>query len=455
MSKYSYCSTLAINCPVYNDIKRTSLYTNGYLSDGTTYYKTNSSGIIFETGTCPTEAFTQYATVSGNYLKKSNDSGTTWYTAFANAGTSDWSKVDVSQNGQYVFVIDSHYVLKSSSYGSEFSFSSVKYSSSTTFRSIAVSNTGQYVILVEETGYIWTSNDYGVNWTSRTSAGNRGWRTCSISGNGQYMLASAGNNHNRLYRSADYGVTWAVVSTAYWYWDSAISDTGQYQIVIRNDGYIYPYSSYICVSSDYGITWANMSPWLGGYHRSVAVSSTGQYMVVAGNRLFYNTSYGVSQQWAECSLTSGTGLTTGDGNFEAAGIAISSSGNTVIVADNSYSSNNYLYKSINHGQSYTKIDSSASAGSQNWTSVVIAPETTGGGASCPPSGIQVGDAYCNGYDWVALFTDGLCGTYEGVIYYNYSGCGYSSGYSCNCGWGCEPYPNPCYYYGCSDCGFQP
>jgi photosystem II stability/assembly factor-like uncharacterized protein len=446
MSKYSYCSTLAIGCPVYNDVKRTSLYTNAFLSDGSTYYRTNSSGIIFETGTCPTEAFIQYATIDGNYLKKSRDGGTSWYTAFANSGTSNWTKVDASQNGQYVVVIDSHYVLISTSYGSEFSFSSVKYSSSTTFKDIAISNNGQFLVLVEATGYIWTSFDYGVNWTARSSAGNRAWQTCSISGNGQYMLASAGNYHDRLYRSGDYGVSWQPVSSTYYYHNSAISDTGQYQIVLRQDGYIPPYSTYMCVSSDYGLNWSDSSPQIGGYHRNVAVSSTGQYMVVGGSSVYYNTNYGTTGWWA------GGSLSTGDSYFTSAGMSMSSNGKVVLVADVSYSGNNYLYKSTNYGVNYTKLDSDLSAGSQNWSSVVIAPETPGGGGNCPSSGVQIGDAYCSGYNYVALYTDGSCGTYEGVIYYDYSGCGYyGGGYSCDCGSGCALYVDPCYYIGCYDC----
>jgi photosystem II stability/assembly factor-like uncharacterized protein len=423
---------------------------NGTISDGTTYYRTNSSGIISEVSLCPTEDFIQYATVDNNYLKKSNDSGISWYTAFANAGTSTWIKVDVSQNGQYVFVTDSQYVLRSSSYGSEFSFSSVKSTSSSVFKDIAVSRSGQYVILAEETGYIWTSNDYGVNWTARTSSGSRTWRHCSISGNGQYMLATAGNNHNRLYRSGDYGVTWAPVSDGYYYLNNAISDSGQYQVVIRNDGFMYPFQSYIAISSNYGLTWSNVTPGTSGYHISVDISGTGQYVVAATlskiTGVKRSNNYGAAGSW------NNTSMPTGDANFYGIDVSISSSGQTVLVADNSYSENNYLYISRNYGVSYTKVDGSASEGSQDWTSVVIAPTTSGGNASCPPSGIQVEDAYCNGYNYVALFTDGNCGTYEDVIYYNYSGCGYQeSGYYCDCGFGCESYPNPCYYYSCNAC----
>jgi hypothetical protein len=453
MSKYSYCSPLTVSCPLYNDIKRTSPYTNGFISDGTTYYKTNSTGIIFETGTCPTVDFTQYATVGGNYLKKSNDSGISWYTAFASAGPSNWRKVDTSLNGQYVFVTDGSYVLRSTSYGSEFSFNSVAIpSSGTIFNDLAVSRSGQYVVVVAETGYVWTSNNYGETWSPRTPAGIRQWRHCSISGNGQYLLASAGNTHNRLYRSANYGVTWAPVSNEYYYLESAISDTGQYQVAIRNTGFSQPFSSFIAVSSNYGLTWSNETAGNAGYYTALDISGTGQYVVASTTNTTFgvrkNNNYGAAGSW------SNTAIPATDGNFFGAGVSISSSGQTVLVADNSFSGNNYLYISRNYGASYTRVDSSSSEGSQNWTSVSIAPTTLsgGGGPSCPAAGIYV-DQYCSGFDLIYEYTDGDCGIYGAVQEYNSFTCGYNAGenYYCDCGFGCEQYPNPCYYYGCYEC----
>jgi hypothetical protein len=468
MSKYSYCSTLALSCPVYNDIKRTSIYADGYLSAVVSgvnyYYRTNSTGIINEVGVCPTEDFTQYATVGGSYLKKSNDSGLSWYNSFVSAGPANWVKVDVSENGQYVFVTDGSYVLKSSGYGSEFSFNSVKAASSSYFTDIAVSRSGQYVVLAESKpsnssspGYIWVSNDYGVNWTAKASIGSREWKNVSISGNGQYMLASAGNNHDRLYRSTNYGVSWSVAGSAatdvYYYQGSAISDTGQYQVVIRNDGWIGGgWQSWIAVSNNYGISWQNTTAGNAGRYLSVDISGTGQYVVAATTNTTFgvrkNNNYGVAGYW------SNTGITTPDSNFWGIGVSISSSGKTVLVADADGYSNNYLYLSRNYGASYVRVDGSSSAGSQNWTSVVIAPTALGGGTgpSCPAANIFV-DQYCSGFDLINQYTDGNCGIYGTVQEYNSLTCGYNAGenYYCDCGFGCEQYPNPCYYYGCSEC----
>lgn len=456
MSKYSYCSTLTYGCPVYNDIKRTSPYTSGYLSAVVSgvnyYYRTDQAGIIGEIGVCPSEDFTQYATVDGGYLKKSNDSGLSWFNSFASAGTSDWKKVDVSQGGQYVFVIDSHYVLRSANYGSEFSFEGVKFNLGVTYTDIAVSRSGQYVILVEDTGYIWTSSDYGINWTARTAAGSRQWKKCSISGNGQYMLASAGNHHNRLYRSGDYGVTWGPVSDTYYYWDSAISDTGQYQIAIRNSGYIYPYSSYVAISNNYGLTWSNETSGTSGYYVSVDISGTGQYTFATTTTnamaVKRNANYGLAGYWSSVSIL------TNVGDINSIDLSSSSSGKTVLVSYPENINNGYLFISRDYGASFTRIDGFDSAGEQNWASVVIAPTSIsgGGGPSCPAANIYI-DQYCSGYDLIYEYTDGDCGIYGVVQEYNSFTCGYNAGENnyCDCGFGCEQFPNPCYYYGCNEC----
>jgi hypothetical protein len=74
-------------------------------------------------------------------------------------------------------------------------------------------------------------------------------------------------------------------------------------------------------------------------------------------------------------------------------------------------------------------------------------------SNCQPSGTFI-TSYCGGggYDLYFTYANGSCGTYDSIQEYNSSICGYSSGYSCSCwGYDCDPYPDPCYYYGCSFC----
>lgn len=70
-------------------------------------------------------------------------------------------------------------------------------------------------------------------------------------------------------------------------------------------------------------------------------------------------------------------------------------------------------------------------------------------SSCPPSGTFL-SSFCSGCDLYYTYADGNCGTYNTFIESNSISCG--CGYYCSCyGYDCDPYTNPCYYYGCYEC----
>jgi hypothetical protein len=79
---YTYCSSLGVNCYLYTDAKRTTTVSAGWVSDGTTNWVINSSGMITGAATC---VFNHRA-----YLLQSNG-----YT-----GTITWR--DCNNNHQYV-----------------------------------------------------------------------------------------------------------------------------------------------------------------------------------------------------------------------------------------------------------------------------------------------------------------------------------------------------------------
>jgi photosystem II stability/assembly factor-like uncharacterized protein len=106
-------------------------------------------------------------------------------------------------------------------------------------------STGQYQSAVIYSGNIYTSSDYGANWTSRDSV--RDWRNIVISSTGQYQLAIGGTY---LYISTDHGVNWTAKKTdtpRTWYWID-MDATGRNQIAIV-------YGEYLYVSNDFGDTW--------------------------------------------------------------------------------------------------------------------------------------------------------------------------------------------------------
>jgi hypothetical protein len=49
---YTYCSSLGVNCYLYTDVKRSTPVSAGWVSDGTTNWTINSSGMITGTAAC-------------------------------------------------------------------------------------------------------------------------------------------------------------------------------------------------------------------------------------------------------------------------------------------------------------------------------------------------------------------------------------------------------------------
>jgi hypothetical protein len=102
----------------------------------------------------------------------------------------------------------------------------------------------------------------------------------------------------------------------------------------------------------------------------------------------------------------------------------------------------------------TANDGIGHIGSQGVTSY------TGGGTRgivdngvCLPNGTFINTVCRNNYDLYYIYANGAGGTYETLIESNSATCGYTvSDYYCSCfGYDCDPYPNPCYYYACTNC----
>jgi len=101
------------------------------------------------------------------------------------------------------------------------------------------------------------------------------FNSVQLSGDGQYGLAcndGLGSNPSEVFLWAkDFGVNPTSIPSDFW-WDSALSLTGQYQIVGSISG-----TKGLYVSNDYGASWTENSAV--GVFTSVAVSAGGKYMV--------------------------------------------------------------------------------------------------------------------------------------------------------------------------------
>jgi len=104
----------------------------------------------------------------------------------------------------------------------------------------------QFLPAVVFNGSIYTSSDYGVNWT-QTSAPSASWFSITSDSTGQYLAAVI--NNGSIYTSSDYGSTWIQTSAPSAQWNSITSNsTGQYLYAVINNGSIYS-------TSNYGQTW--------------------------------------------------------------------------------------------------------------------------------------------------------------------------------------------------------
>jgi len=173
------------------------------------------------------------------------------------------------------------------------------------FYSVSVSKTAQYQSGIANGGNIWTSSDYGVNWTERSAGGStRAWRGISLSSSGQYQTAVV--NNGNIWTSSDYGVSWTSRATVWnWFWVS-LSSTGQYQTAVVDSGNIW-------TSSDYGVNWIQRNTSLNW--KPISLSSTGQYQSagVYGGNIWISSDFGVSwterttgatRSWSSLSLSS-------------------------------------------------------------------------------------------------------------------------------------------------------
>ena len=163
---------------------------------------------------------------------------------------------------------------------------------------VSISTNGQYgLACIQIQGYIFSSDDYGVNWTKYTSLSQYLWSSVSISSTGQYGLAcssisSISSSTGNIYYTTDYGVSWTLSSVdiaASWISVSISSDSAYGLACDSPNGYIY-------YTSNYGANWTK-SLSISANWNSVSISSTGQYGLACeynGNTYFSST-YG--QTW--------------------------------------------------------------------------------------------------------------------------------------------------------------
>jgi len=268
------------------------------------------------------------------------------FTGQPDAPFGNWKNLSSDTTGQYI--VGAIYpnssapyqgIYRSTDYGSNWSLVLAQFSSFGMLCAESNGNGTKIFTGAEGLNQIETSVDSGVNWTIQGSG-----EVQSISGitssSGGSELALIGPQH--VYTTINGGLTFNQTLSGTNFRSIASSSSGQYVVVVQNGG--TPYTS-----NDYGATWTQRSPsstWV-----SVASDSTGQYLIgaVKGSvsGILLSSNYGAN--W--------TAAGSGIANLSA--VSSSSTGQYLVACQDS----GYIYTSNDSGVTWVKQDS---AGSRNW-----------------------------------------------------------------------------------------
>ena len=221
------------------------------------------------------------------------------------------------------------------------------------WNSLAASADGSKLFATRGWGYVYTSTDYGVTWS--TTGSYNSWEKMASSADGTKLVGIARpGNYRHIYTSTDSGATWTDRFT-----DASDSLSA---IASSADGTklaAMVYGGSIYTSTDSGATWTEQTS--AGSHAwgSITMSSDGTKLAAASNGYIY-TSTDSGATWTE---------QTGAGSRWWRAIASSTDGTK--LAATSY--NGYIYTSTDSGATWT---TQTAAGSRQWRSITSSADGT-------------------------------------------------------------------------------
>ena len=230
-----------------------------------------------------------------------------WTTPSTNMSTQYGLSISMSITGQYQTIVTADTLWNSNNYGITWSRNSLIPISNRLFQSISISSSGQYQYTCISsfsiaggagafTQSIYSSSDFGINWTENPIS--TSWSSISTSYSGQYVVATAYNAS--VYLSSNYGKNYNVLNTSTsgnvpWV-SCCISSSGQYIYIASytTDGFT---GGLIYSSNDYGISFLqsffSAIPW-----QKISCSACGKYIAAASSRpatagyIWISTNYG-------------------------------------------------------------------------------------------------------------------------------------------------------------------
>jgi len=116
--------------------------------------------------------------------------------------------------------------------------------SSASWHGLASDSDGSNLIVAGYNGRLYTSSDYGVNWTEQQPAGdaNKQWATVASDADGSHLVA--GGYNTKLWVSGDSGATWVQQRPTVWtgiytWWAVDLDNDGSNLIIAQNNGLLY------------------------------------------------------------------------------------------------------------------------------------------------------------------------------------------------------------------------
>jgi hypothetical protein len=264
----------------------------GAIYTATNYYTSSNSSIVWMTratsqnwsSVASSADGTRLVATVGNStsatgpIYTSPDSGVTWVSQSSGSGTRQWVSVASSADGsKLVAAVYNGFLYTSVNYGTNWTARA----SSQFWTAVASSADGSKLVAAVTGGNIYTSTNFGTNWTAQTGSSSLTWSALASSSDGTRLIAATSGSGGQVFTSANSGVTWTpqtVSSTANASWSSVASSADGSQLAA-----VYNATSpgNIFTSSDSGVTWsestgAPTADWAG-----VAMSADGSQIVAA------------------------------------------------------------------------------------------------------------------------------------------------------------------------------
>lgn len=231
----------------------------------------------------------------------STDFGATW---IAKGFTSTWKSVACSSDGKYILVSNGTNTYLSNDRGNSWSATlgaSVVFSSYD--EGLTMSNSGQYIYILQSNYSIKYSNNYGSSWSTVGC-----WKSWGLkcSGDGRYILIHDYDYSNKMIRlSSDYGLNFTTLTIP-----TLETYAGFYSAAISNNGnaiLVGVYQGTSIVTFNRGATWTLLSDVYGAMRAAMDGTGSGfsldyRRTINGGTSFFYTsgaqkTNYSYSGQY--------------------------------------------------------------------------------------------------------------------------------------------------------------